>query len=530
MYKVLIADDEPLVLVGVQSMLRWEEYDTEICATAHNGDQALTLIGSHRPDIVITDIKMPLKTGLQVAEACHALYGNLPVFIMLTSYEEFAFVRAAMHLGVVEYLVKLELTRESLASAVQRAVTRVEEIRGTESTPAKSGEQGSLQAFREKFFVRLYNNLFESPEQLSLQRADLKLEFSAACYVVGACEVCGIPDALSTEKLLTLFNSTLQMVRDTVEKYLPCYVTGLDLRRFNILFCLPEAWPDAGERVADILQKASTIVYNYFNVQLLCGIGHTVEEPLQVCESFRAARAVRSLATPGTAALASAMQEQDAVFNLAQYKQSLTRAFEEFDTEALHACMTQITDSIVEGAHSYVQAMDAAGSLLYMATSLLLDGETLVGQVFADNPDGYRCLYKLVNAQQCCEWMLRLRDGLCELLQTRRQSYKERVVSNVKEYIRANLDRRLTLNDVAASFGFSPNYLSQLFAKYGECGFVDYITTEKISAAKAMLKDGSLKIYEIAERLGYESAFYFSKVFKKITGQSPREYMQGTGN
>lgn len=93
------------------------------------------------------------------------------------------------------------------------------------------------------------------------------------------------------------------------------------------------------------------------------------------------------------------------------------------------------------------------------------------------------------------------------------------------EYIRQNLDRRLTLNEVAAAFNFSPNYLSQLFARYAERGFVETITHEKIALARTLLSEGSWKIYEIAEKLGYESAFYFSKVFKKETGMSPREYM-----
>ena len=72
----------------------------------------------------------------------------------------------------------------------------------------------------------------------------------------------------------------------------------------------------------------------------------------------------------------------------------------------------------------------------------------------------------------------------------------------------------------------SPNYLSQLFGKYGDSGFVEYITETRIAAAKEMLEQGDLKVYEIAEKLGYESAFYFSKVFKKVTGLSPREYQQ----
>jgi response regulator containing cheY-like receiver domain and araC-type DNA-binding domain len=100
------------------------------------------------------------------------------------------------------------------------------------------------------------------------------------------------------------------------------------------------------------------------------------------------------------------------------------------------------------------------------------------------------------------------------------------VVAQVQEYIKNHLSEKLTLADVAAVFNFSPNYLSQLFGKYGDSGFVEYITETRIAAAKEMLEQGDLKVYEIAEKLGYESAFYFSKVFKKVTGLSPREYQQ----
>ena len=103
---------------------------------------------------------------------------------------------------------------------------------------------------------------------------------------------------------------------------------------------------------------------------------------------------------------------------------------------------------------------------------------------------------------------------------------KMQVVAQVQEYIKNHLSEKLTLADVAAVFNFSPNSLSQLCGKYGDSGFVEYITETRIAAAKEMLEQGDLKVYEIAEKLGYESAFYFSKVFKKVTGLSPREYQQ----
>jgi two-component system response regulator YesN len=105
-----------------------------------------------------------------------------------------------------------------------------------------------------------------------------------------------------------------------------------------------------------------------------------------------------------------------------------------------------------------------------------------------------------------------------------RQNYQQNLVARVEQYIGENLDKRLSLPDVAAEFNLSPNYLSQLFTRYAGESFVEYITAARIAAAKTMLLKGEGPVYEIAEKLGYESAFYFSKVFKKVEGISPREF------
>ena len=100
MIKLLIADDEPLVQIGIKSMLNWADYNIQVCGSAMNGVVALEMIEEYSPEIVITDIRMPLMNGLELAKICRETYGRIPLFIILTSYEEFELARQALSWAV----------------------------------------------------------------------------------------------------------------------------------------------------------------------------------------------------------------------------------------------------------------------------------------------------------------------------------------------------------------------------------------------------------------------------------------------
>lgn len=121
MTRVLLVDDEPLVLIGMQGMLNWAALGYEVVGTARNGAEALRAVQEKQPDIVVSDIRMPVMDGFALAEACHKDGSALPAFIMLTSYEEFDYVKRSMRLGVVDYLVKIDLTADSLTAALEHA-------------------------------------------------------------------------------------------------------------------------------------------------------------------------------------------------------------------------------------------------------------------------------------------------------------------------------------------------------------------------------------------------------------------------
>lgn len=344
---------------------------------------------------------------------------------------------------------------------------------------------------QERFFIRLVNNLFENEAEYLMQKEELSLAFTGNSYTAGYFLI-DTPAAagMNNSQLLSLYQATLHMFIQLIAKYIPCYVTPLDVRHFLIVFPLQTTDThdtDWHREILRALNGTCTMLKNYYNASIRAGIGHPVSNPFDLSGSFFAAKQVSSEATDETPFLFSDEQQHTAIhgnaFNMSIWKADIRSAYEEMDAEKLHS-------------------------------------------IFASDPAGYRCLYQMNSTEQIIGWMQTLCEGLCDFFSSEKDNYKNHVVTNVKAYINRNLDQKLSLNEVAAAFDISPAYLSKLFGKYSELGFVNYVNYAKINAAKEMLRESNDKVYEIAAKLGFESAFYFSKVFKKIEGCSPREYMQ----
>lgn len=533
MYKLLIVDDEPLVQVGIKSMLNWSELNIEVIGTATNGQIALKMIQEQTPDIVITDIKMPVMSGLELIKNCREQYGaEYPHFIILTSYEDFHMVKEAITYQVTDYLVKLELTPQTLTAAIHRVIEQINRTKKT--VPATNN---IVYPFHDKFFIRLLNNLFESEEQFVLQSKELNLNFRYRGYVCCYGEMsCNQAENLPMERQLALFSTSMQMLQELSGKYCPSYSLSLDTRHFALIFCFSDnnapgqidSWIISLE---DTLKNISETIKNYYNVSFRCGIGNYVDKPLAICDSYQYSRQ----AFQSTDSDSVILYFEDGIqsssrrnsFNISLFKSDLTKAFEEYDSKTLSQTLQTLCELFLAHPNHYVQALDGACNILFLAISLLQDGEKIVSEFFRDNPDGYRSIYKMTTVEQIVNWLNFFEQQLCALFENHRKDYKNHIVANVKKYILAHVTQHLSLNEVAAVFGISPNYLSQLFGKYNDVGFSEYVNTCKINESKHLLDEGNLKVYEVAEMLGFESSFYFSKVFKKVEGISPSEYVNG---
>ncbi|MBO6197097.1 MAG: response regulator [Butyrivibrio sp.] len=425
MYRLLIVDDEPLVQIGLKSMLAKELADKiEVVGTASNGQEAWDIISENPPDIVIADIRMPVMTGLELLAKSHNKYGSVPAFIMLTAYEEFEMARQAIVYDAVDYLVKIELNPKTLASAIDKAILRVDETRPLGASK-EAGSTGSLEDLRQKFMMKLFSHLLGSEEALLSEARSLNLSFDYNRYIVVYGEISS-DSALSsgdgfTPEALDIYNSSISMAKEIISRHAPCQIVSIDLQHFAVVFSFSEDTPVAGtmDLITEALENARTMITNYFKASLTFGIGSAVSTPMDIAVSF---------------------------------------------------------------------------------------DEAKTAQQQADSAQPIRLFSHIVGSN--------------------RRSGKDKLISAIQQYIDENLGGKLQLNEVAEVFGLSPAYLSVLFKKNTETGFSEYVYTKKIDRAKEMLLSGDMKIYEVADALGFESAYYFSKVFKKVDGHSPREYIQ----
>lgn len=527
MWKLLIVDDEPLVVTGLQTILHWSDYDIDICALAYNGQEALQLIEQHHPDIVITDIKMPLMSGVELMKTCHERYGTHPVFILLSSYEDFSYAKEAIHCDAVEYLIKMDLTPDLLVNAVTAAVNKLKSMHyAPESTL-------DIHGFYDKFFIRLLYHLFENPNQYTAQTELLGLNLDARAYACTYCKI-AFPMEMPFGRLATLSQSVLSMTRELLSHYCTAHVVALDTERLAIIFCLNDAqMTDFNNFVTATLKQINETLHSYFNLTVTTITGTPYSSPLQVSVSFNEAKLHKHLATrhqPIYICKKDVLKIQANTYLTEEIHELFSKALTEYDAESLDQCFKKLAILASTPDASYTSISDTGSNLLFMTKSLLPDGEEVMRQIFGNVQKDYRAFYHFASSEQIFEWMNTLHLGLLTFFNTKKKDHKNNTVYEIQKYLQSNLHKKLSLNEVANTFGLSPNYLSSIFKKTCECTFTEYMNQCKVNEAKRLLETSSMKIYEISHQLGFDDAFYFSKVFKKIEGCSPKEYIQNSKN
>jgi len=515
MYTVLIADDEPLVQVGLQSMVDWKSLDVVLLPSVSNGQAALESIIADSPDLVFTDIRMPLIDGLELIRRCRAEVKPCPEFVVLTSFEDFGYAREAVKHQVVDYLVKLELTPEILVETFEKARRLIDA--GKAVTASRSIPD---RGFRDRVLFSLLNRDYAAEELARGDLAEVGVEFGGIHL---AAVTCRLPQGDAGT-----YPYALKMVEEILGREYQVQTLPYSKDRFVILLAaqgVPSGPESVETRLASSLMAALAMAQRYFNDPVEAGVGRAVPQLLQLADSYRESLKALEACTPANPVVTHRSLGGNPGPELSgeAFRKDLETALETQDPDALGRCFGLARVGI-ENHGRLSDALDLGTAAVYAVLSVIPGAEAWLSTVFSTQAEGYKSLYSVPSTTHVLGWLSTLEAGLAARF-TQGAQHQERLVDSMRKFVEVHYRERLQLKTVAEHFRLSPNYAGTLFRKFTGKGFSEFISELKVAKAQELLTSRKYRVYEVSELLGFENSYYFSKVFRRVTGTSPRAYL-----
>lgn len=536
MYTMILVDDEPIIQMGLRSILNYREYDIEITGVATDGEEALELIRHTSPDLVMMDINIPVINGLEVMEKVNAELEFPPLFIILSCHDEFRYAKKAVRLGALDYLLKVELTPDMLKETLQKAIRQL----GLRCPDPEKGSRhyGEHASLTDSFFLKLLNNWFDTPQSLYEMASDLSIPLRGGCYV---CIYFGRPSVAETiseeaDRPVPFSGSSDALIRlcslitGLCRQFGQCYATPWDFNSIAMILALPDTpSQNTDPYEAVILPCVSHIrnmVFRYQNLSLYAGIGTLADTIDQISLSFNESKtAFRSCCEnrPVTA-FSSLSARTEHSFHIGVIRKELTRALDNYDVITLEKILEQIPELILNYIPDSKQAIAICSDILHFIGISYKGSEHILDDIFGEE-NSYYSLYACRTPGQAADWFRGFLNELCRQIRVDFESKKNWLLPSILDYIEKHYMEPITLTDVSSCFNVSCGYISTIFKKHNGIGFTECVTQAKIRHAKELLLEPGVRIYDVASQLGYSDPYYFSKVFKKYTGSSPKEYM-----
>ena len=542
MYRVMIVDDEPLILAGIASLLNWEEHGCTVGARCANGQQALRQMEEQKPDIVITDIKMPGMDGIELMKQVKDKGWDDVIFILLTNLEEFSLARQAMSLGAVEYLVKMELTEDKLADSLKAAVARREMKRKAEAadTVMARSKEDILKEYIEGLLI--WRREMVNGDGTGIGR-DVDIRADADRTASGTIPVFREPimaiisfnygyEGFSSDFTREDQKKVISFAENIIGQMVKGYFDHSCLVRREltslVLVVSAEGMPDYREQMRSLGEKIISVVKDYFEVSVSVHVS-TRKESLEdfgelLYEAMSAANHYfYCFADPVVfySAECETSARHTASFHIGFLKKDLSQAVAMNDSAALEGILDQVVCLLKENNPSRQQAVNACANLYFFLSSFFEDGEE---PDFPYEVNIMEKLGRLGTLGQIIQWINWFKEAVSAILERRRDTRVDKIAEMVREYVMEHYKERITLGQAAEALNISQGYLSTAFKKQSGESFTSYVSAIKIEKAKELIAGHQYMMYEISDLLGFDTPFYFSKVFKKVTGMSPKEY------
>jgi two-component system response regulator YesN len=532
MFTIMIVDDEIGVRNSIKAKIDWEALGFRIILEASNGEAALQLLDKEPlPDVVISDIRMPQMDGIEFVRNCKERHPFLRI-VVLSGYSDFEYMKAAIQLGVKDYLLK-PVVRSELISLLSKLSDELKEDRHRtlekQLDQIKNSQQ--LQILQEQLLLQLVKDewlslsvIKERLQQLNL--SNIAVEGLNAQFITAEMRIPqGRLEDWSERK--DLMNLAFQMLcRETAERWEGIYpfydVSHPSMMYFLIILDEPKVQNDLADRYVNELRNN---IKKYLRVESVIGLGEPVKGLQRLKNGYTSSILAWSQSTT-----------QQATFHR---EMSLLELTHQFSPEMERKLVIAIENLDMKAFNKQVQSIFSLDQdyPMFVFTFLSLRIILLFNSIAKKFEIGDTSLQKyLWNCQMTIrdypsrEQVLNQLHDLAQLVMDEvkktRFSNGQHMVEAVRNYVEENFSYELTLSFLAEMFHMNETYLSGLFKQRVGMTFSDYVTKLRLNKAELLLKEEELKLTDIAMLVGYSSSSYFSTAFKKFHGKSPKEFRE----
>jgi len=526
MYKIMLADDEGIVIDSLEFIIRKEFGSECVVEYAKTGRSVIELAEKFRPDIAIMDIQMPGINGIEAMKEIRKSNSGV-LFIVMSAYDKFDYAKEAIKLGVIEYITK-PMERTKIVAVLKKGMELVDREREKRSNDLIVKEKlETVVPIIESGLI--YDILLQEnfAEDIDNYKTILGLKKNYA-YMLSI--VCG--DEQVGSRMTNAVGSSVrvqqhyQEVRECLKEYFDCIVGTVMANKLAVLVPCDKDWMDYNERI-DLIEKARALVrylHRKTNINFRIGIGR-VGELQEMAKSYN--EALNALAIT-TGSVAHADDLPIGCDYAGDYPRHLEKKlFDELGKGD--------ANNVLSAAKGFYNWMVESNSDNVMAIRLKVLEFVLYAEYIAYQSGGMT--YQFTSRQEYLptimgtddlsvlkEWFLEKIMDACQNVLGKREEKSKSIIEMSKEYIRNNYYKDISLDEVSRVANISPYYFSKIFKEGTGQNFIEYLTGIRMEKAKELISTTDYSMKEICAMCGYSDPNYFSRSFKKNVGVTPTEY------
>lgn len=517
-YQVILADDEEMLREGLMYLVDWRLLDCEVIHRASNGQEVVQWLESHDEavDIIVSDIKMPVMDGLQLAEYVYLNCAETTEMIILTAYADFAFAQQAIRYHVTDFVLKSNVS-DKLGPAIKKAQQslRHKEESRRQLTDAATLAQNSRRDRMEKLLREAAHGL-EDPNMVFAD--GFSPPFLVASYEITSTAAA---DAVAARPAI------LNVLGLSLKEYL-CVSLCISPTQYCSLICLPEGEPALRELFKD-LHNIISVLNNYTQYNVRIGLSERKLNQTCLLEAYR----------ESVTALNLLFNDHNVISMFDRKNEQKTdkpastdpRVLIDRLSELLQADQTQeMLDALRQYFDVFLQSGESIESLKLTALLIYTTLTVNVGTIDTMDQWDEAADEQFYQAIESARTIRNIYDSLSSYLQryiavlNNITPVKNNLIRQVNAYIYTHYAENINLQTIADSFHVSCGYLGRLYRRETGISLVVALNKRRIDVAKRLLKDSAYRVFEVAHAVGIDDPTYFTHIFAKYTGLSPSNY------